>query len=91
MKLIYNEGKVSAVAENIADMQELIARYGEKAPQKSKAKNRDSWKGKHKKECETCKGMFRNLKLHKKIAHKGVRVGVSARNHKAIDELLAKA
>lgn len=91
MKLQYNEGKVSAVAENIADMQQLIARYGEKAPETKtirKAKRASSWKGKHKKECATCKGMFRNVKLHAKIAHEGLMVGMNARKH---NEAVAQA
>lgn len=69
MKLDYTNGSLVTVAESVTDIQKLIATFGPKTAPRVRNGERNSWKGKHKKECSTCGKKFINLKLHHLIKH----------------------
>lgn len=80
MKILVQDGTVTAEAETIADVLALQALVNKKEydsirqskeaalPKKGK-RGGNTWKGKHKIPCPECDGSYKNLKMHITRAH----------------------
>lgn len=53
---------------------------------RTKSIKRNSWKGKHSKQCDVCGKTYKSVVLHKKFAHEGVLTGYAAARAKAAKE-----